>query len=315
MLALALALAACGGGSRPPHVTPILPGPAAFPASLRVRTETGIRTIPLEEYVAGCVLAELGAPGLEPEAGRRAQAVQAILCRTYALASRGRHEAAGFDMCGTSHCQVYQRVPATPAGQRAHRAAQDTRGLVLAFDGAIVRPVYHADCGGRTSAAHEVWAGRAVPWLTSLADRACERRPGWTFRVDLARLGRALAADGRMALRLPLRGVVVEARDHGGRAASVRVQAANTVVVTGERFRAAVMAAFGARSLRSARFEVRRAGQQVTFQGRGDGHGVGLCQAGALRQAASGRPPEQILGHYFPGTRLARIDDSAAHAR
>jgi stage II sporulation protein D len=307
LVVLPLALAACAGGSRPPRVNPA--GPAgATPAALRVRGEEGVRSVAVEEYVAGCVLAELGVPRLPAGARRTALAVQAVLCRSYALASLGRHQAAGFDLCGTSHCQVYRPVPDTVSGRDARRAAEDTRGWVLSFDGSAIRPVYHAHCGGRTSAAHDVWAGPAIPWLSSVADAVCQRAPGWTFRVDVARLGRALAADARLALRLPLHGVAVDSQDRAGRAVFVRVQGANAVVVSGDRFRAAVLAVFGARSLRSTRFDVRRAGQLLSFEGRGDGHGVGLCQAGALRLAASGRSPEAILKHYFPGTRLGRVD-------
>jgi stage II sporulation protein D len=87
----------------------------------------------------------------------------------------------------------------------------------------------------------------------------------------------------------------------------VRLVGGSTVVVRGDDFRAAVMRAFGARSLQSAMFSVRRSGDSLTFQGRGAGHGVGLCQAGAVRLAEQGQSPEAILRHYFPGTALTRL--------
>lgn len=311
LLAAAVVLlpSACGPRSKPPTVAPARPAVAAPAGPLRIGTETGVRSVPLEDYVAGCVAAELGsaAPSGE-DASRNLRAVQAILCRSYAVASRARHTSAGFDLCATSHCQVYRPVPGNQLGRLSRAAAEATRGLILTFDGRAIAPIYHASCGGSTSAADQVWAGTAVPWLVALKDEACSRTDQWTFSVELQRLGRALASDTRLALRLPLRDVTIDRRDGAGRAALLRLQAANTVVVRGDQFRGAVMKAFGARSLRSTLFSVARAGRHLTFRGRGYGHGVGLCQAGALRLAGQGQSPESILRHFYPGTRLGRID-------
>lgn len=311
LAAAILLVAGCGRRARPPEVAPPAPRPAAplSGAPLEVRTGSGVRAVPLEEYVAGCVLAELGTPGGgDAQAGRRMLAVQAILCRSFAVASRGRHASAGFDLCATTHCQLYRPVPATEAGRRARAAAEDTRGLVLEVDGRAIQPVYHAHCGGATSGAQDVWSGPPVRWLVSMKEEGCAGGAAWSFRVDLARLGRALAADGRLALRLPLRDVSVERRDEAGRAALLRLQGGNAVVVRSDQFRAAVLKAFGARSLASTMFSVTRTGRALTFTGHGYGHGVGLCQAGALRLATRGRDAEAILQHYFPGARLGKVE-------
>lgn len=301
MLGAALVLAACHR-ARPPRVVP--PRAAAGSAApLRVATANGVRTVALEEYVAGCVVAELG-----PSGSARMREVQAILCRTYAVGSRGRHSSAGFDLCATTHCQIFRPAPGNEAGRVARDAAEKTRGVVLTFAGGVVVPVYHADCGGATSAGDDVWSGNAVPWLRSVKEEVCARTAPWTFRADVDRLGRALASDSRFALRLPLQEVTVDRRDAAGRAALVRVRGANTVVIRGDQFRAVVSAAFGIRSLRSTRFSVRRVRRELEFVGRGFGHGVGLCQAGARRLAERGMAAAEILTHYFPGTRLSRLE-------
>jgi stage II sporulation protein D len=274
---------------------------------VRLRIDGTVRPVPLEDYVAGCVLAELGSPRADVASTRRARQVQAILCRSFAVASRGRHGAEGFDLCATTHCQVYRPVPETAAGRLAREAAADTRGIVLVFDGRSVRPLYHADCGGHTSPAESVWPGPGEPWLVPVEDETCARGAGWTFEVEVERLGQALAGT-LPGFRAPLRDVEVASTDVAGRAATLRVIGATVMVVRGDEFRGAVMRAFGAPSLPSTMFSIRRSESRLRFDGRGAGHGVGLCQAGALRLATLGQTPEAILQRYFPGTRLSRID-------
>jgi stage II sporulation protein D len=306
--ALAVLASACAHRGRPPRVEPAAPTVAAAGGALHVLVGDAVRTIPLEEYVAGCVVAELGAPRAEPAAARRARQVQAILCRSYAVASRQRHASQGFDVCSSTHCQVYRPAPETESGRLAREAAEETKGQVLVFDGRAVRPLYHASCGGRTSAAQDVWPGDGQPWLVSVEDRGCAREPAWVFRVETARLSRVLAGEERLKAATPLRSVAVANRDAGGRAATVRLVGKTTLVVRGDEFRTVVSRAFGARSLQSTLFTVRRDGSRLTFEGRGAGHGVGLCQAGAVRLAAQGQSPAAILRHYFPGTTLSRLN-------
>lgn len=305
-LGAAVIVAACGARPRPPLPYPSAtpPAGAADRVDLRVGVDGAIRRVPLEDYVAGCVLAELGAPRVDAAAARRVRQVQAILCRSYGLASRDRHAPAGFDVCATTHCQVYRPVPATDIGRLARDAAEETRGIVLLFDGRPVRPPYHAACGGRTSAAHQVWPGAPQAWLPSVDDEGCERGAGWSWVVELPRLERALRAGGHGGFGPPLHAVEVAARDGAKRASSVRLLGRSTELVSGDEFRTTVTRALGASSLPSTLFSVRREGGRLVFDGRGSGHGVGLCQAGAMRLALGDKTPREILRHYYPGTSL-----------
>ena len=257
--------------------------------------------MPVEDYVAGCVAAELGSMNLPPQAAARARDVQAILCRSYGLGSLGRHAAEGFDLCSDTHCQVYRPAPATAIGRLSREAADRTAARVLWIDGRPAVPVYHADCGGRTSAAADVWGGPPSPYLVSVKDDVCATRPPWRFEVTIDRLEGGLRrspdfdADG-------LRDVQVERRDSAGRAASVRLVGDATRSVRGNDFRTAVVTVFGASSLRSTLFTVKRRGRTLVFEGRGNGHGVGLCQLGLIARAGRGDSPASILAHYFPRT-------------
>src|SRR6476620_5998444 len=98
--------------------------------------------------------------------------VQAVIGRTYALAHLGRHAAEGFDVCTTTHCQLFQRsrLQTSRWAPQAAAAARRTSGMALWFGGAPADALFHADCGGRTSRAADVWGGTDRPYLSGITD-------------------------------------------------------------------------------------------------------------------------------------------------
>jgi stage II sporulation protein D len=293
-----LASSACASRAT---VAPPVTSPQPPRTSLRVRLDGRVVSVPVEDYVAGCIVAELGSLDLPPQAAARAREVQAIVCRSYALGNLQRHASEGFELCATTHCQVYRPTPATVIGRLAREAAERTAGRILWMDGRPAVPAYHADCGGRTSPAADVWGGAPTPYLASVKDDVCERRPPWRWEVAIS----ALAAALRRAPGLQfdgLRNVDIARRDVAGRAADVRLVGPDSRTIRGDDFRAAVISAFGPSSMRSTLFTVARRGSSLVFEGRGNGHGVGLCQLGLISRAGRGESPQAILSHYFPGT-------------
>ena len=281
--------------------------PLTLPATLTVSVAGHPTALPVEEYVAGCVAAELGSIDAGPSAAAHLRDVQAVLCRSFAITSVGRHGTDGFDLCDSTHCQVFRPVPSTVIGRLCREAAERTAGLLLTFQGQVVRPAYHANCGGRTSRADAIWSGPAQPYYASKSDSWCARVPAWQLTVTPLSLLGALAPETARALGGALREVTVRRRDEAGRAQTIVLEGSRgEVVVTGETFRLALLRAFGPRSLRSTRFSVLHRQGRFQFTGRGDGHGVGLCQAGALARAKAGGNAESILSYYFPGTRLVQ---------
>jgi stage II sporulation protein D len=296
----ALTLAGYGCGARHPVVPPpaVVRGPLELRIGIATTAGTVVAPIELEEYVAGVVLGELGEPRIDRRAGENLADVQALIARTYALANRGRHRAQGYDLCAGTHCQLFRRAP---AGGFAQAAAQRTASRFLAFDGAPIQAVYHASCGGRTSEADLIWLGRPLPYLASVADMACAAEP-WRWQTSTRALRAALNADTRTRVADRLLRIDVLARDEAGRAVRVALVGERAPIVTGEELRTVVARTFGAASIRSALFDVRVAGEVVTFDGRGLGHGVGLCQRGARARAAAGASADEILHYYYPGT-------------
>ena len=274
--------------------------------TVRVQVAGAVVRVPLEEYVRVTVLSEFGRRSGDPDAIRRMLETQAIVSRTYALSPR--HVSEGFDFCSTTHCQIYDPARATESAWTAtvSEAVRGTDGATVWFGQAPARVVYHADCGGHTSAARDVWRGDDLPYLAAVADAgpADAAHAAWTFAPVRSELIAALNADGRTRVGSRLHRIDVLRRDDAGRAELVGLDGERSPVVRGEELRLVLARRFGARALRSTRFDVVRAERGFEFTGRGFGHGVGLCQAGAFARITAGASPEQVLAHYFPGTSL-----------
>lgn len=320
-LTVVLALVVSGCATRrpvspaPPAARPA-PGVAA-PSAAPLRIEVGpagsrqVQAIALEDYVRDVVVSEIS---VAPADGALAAAVyeaQAIVARTYAVRGRGRHAAEGFDLCSTTHCQVYRHDLWRQSrwAQTIADAVTASSGLVVAWQGRPIEAVFHAHCGGHTSAALDVWRGGSAPYLRAVPDPYCmlERPARWSWRTALTDLRDAMNRRPRTTVGDRLDGVQVVRRDDGGRSADVLLSGARAPVVSGEDMRLAIMAAHGATSLRSTRFDVRRDGDGVVFEGTGAGHGVGLCQTGLIGRARAGHRAQAILETYYPGARVTRL--------
>ena len=274
---------------------------------LRIRLADGrIVNVDLDEYVSGTVLAEAALRGLDPAAAGAVARVQAIVSRTYALANRRRHAHEGFHLCATTHCQVYRPSSSWPEeiARLARDAARATGGAVITYGGRPINAVFHADCGGHTSAATTAWRGQGPPYLEGLPDGYCTRdgAPPWRAEVPLSDLRRALNRDDATRIGRRLDALEVTEQDAAGRAVEVTLRGARTVAIRGERLRSVINAALGEHAIRSTRFSVRRSGRKLLFEGRGFGHGVGLCQTGTAARARAGHSPLEIIAHYYPGT-------------
>lgn len=310
LLAAGGLLAASCAAPRPID-TPNLP-PNLDPAAvrLRVRMPDGkIGLLALNAYVRGAILPEADLANLDRNTARQVAQIQAILARTYAMANLDRHAGDGFDLCATTHCQVYGDPDDWPAhlAELADEAARSTTNVVVTHAGRPINAVFHADCGGHTSDAGAVWRGASPPYLRGAPDTFCARRgtTSWRFETTSSALERALDRHERTRVGGRLDALTVTERDAAGRAVRVTLRGQRTVAVRGEHLRAAIVSRFGPRSIRSTRFTVRRDGAAVTFEGRGFGHGVGLCQKGAAARASAGHSPQAVLEHYYPSAVIA----------
>lgn len=277
------------------------PFAASFPAHIELRDSRLLVTVtmPLEEYVADVLAAESG--GFENVESQKAMAVVA---RTYATRFLGQHAKDGFDFCDTTHCQAFGWKGASSAVRSAVTA---THGEILRYDGKPAETYYHQNCGGTTASASEVWPGVVEPYLTAHADGFCSARGAmvWETSLHVTEIERSLRAS---ALSTPTgwRTIEIVDRSQSGRAQRLRLAGGSgaNAFVSGSTFRFAVNRALGWDKIRSNLFDVRSAGDSIVFSGRGSGHGVGLCQAGAEEMAHEGKTYREIVSFYYPGTQV-----------
>jgi stage II sporulation protein D len=275
---------------------------------LRIAAQAGalslVATLPVERYVELVVAAESGAAD-----GPESRKALAVVARSFAL--QPSHGHFGFDVCDSTHCQwVHWR--STP---EAHAAALATAGEVLWLHGSRAAAYFHQNCGGRTAAAEEVWPGGSareqgtLSHLVSRVDTYCQRAGSseWSATLSRAELTLALAAAGLAAPGW--KGLTVARRGDSGRATVLQIGSAE---IPAESFRLAVGRALGWNQIRSNWFEVAAQGDGFLFHGRGSGHAVGLCQAGAAEMAREGRGYREILAQYFPGATLGEETTGAA---
>lgn len=297
-----------------------------FKAFLSPRGKLTLATrLALEPYLLGVVPGEIGALSDSLlEAGR----AQAIAARSYSLFYRGRRGAEGFDLYATVEDQLYSPLERERA--LATRCVESTRGVVCMSGGQPIRANYCSTCGGITADVWEAWPAQDLPYLVGRADRGrgdgdhCSLSPQyrwreeWTVADFAATLARFAPPQG---VALPAGGVgnvqdvEVARRSRSGRVWTLRVTTTTGVIdVPAYALRQVLRRPGNANSiLRSNLFKVavRRdaAGRPaaVVASGAGSGHGVGLCQTGALAMARAGASADGILAHYYAGTSLVKL--------
>jgi stage II sporulation protein D len=265
-----------------------------------------ITALSLEQYVLGAALSEVTPTGESDRTVATVYEVQAIIARTYAVAHLGRHTSEGFDLCDKTHCQLYQpdRVQTSRFTPIARRAVASTSGRILRYNGIAADAPFHSDCGGRTTTPADAWGGSTRPYLPERIDDVPEgTHRSWQFVAASQEWTTILRRDPRTDPGGVLRNLTVTKTDGSGRAAEVEITGTRTRRVTGSVLRTVVTAERGERSLMSTRFAVSRTANGFRLEGTGFGHGVGLCQVGAIARARRGDSVAAILGHYYPGAR------------
>ena len=281
--------------------------------------------VPEHKLLAGLVPAEI-----YPDAPPAALEAQAIAARTELLQKIGRRNLTDpFLLCSTQQCQVY--AGAGKEDPRTTRAVEQTRGIVLLREGGgLVDIRYSASCGGHTEHNEAIWGGEPDPSLRGHADDArggmsrvtddnlhafldgggeawCSKgkhgkgRFRWTERLRADELSARLALDfpevGRVRTLTP------KQRGVSGRIGVLAITGdKGTIEVTGD---LKIRRLLG--GLKSTLFHVEREGDVFVFHGAGFGHGVGMCQMGAIGMATAGTSRDKILGHYYRGTRQHRL--------
>lgn len=251
-----------------------------------------INTVDLEKYIAGVV---------ESEAGKNSSLeyykLQAILCRTYLLAHINRHVVENFEVCDDVHCQAYL---SRATEDNDLKAVIETKGLVVVDNELnLITAAFHANCGGETCNSQDVWA-ISTTYLKSVKDTFClhETAAKWQRTISLEDWKSYLQVKRNTPLEDSLRNEGTTAfNQQNGRAIFFVDQDLKIPLKT-------IRADF---KLKSTYFSIQPLGDSLKFSGRGYGHGVGLCQEGAMRMAKLKYNYQDILHFYYKDVHLVDL--------
>ncbi|HNX68679.1 MAG TPA: SpoIID/LytB domain-containing protein [Candidatus Omnitrophota bacterium] len=253
----------------------------------------------LEDYLKG-VLPFEGNPKWSAESLK----AQAVVSRTFALFKMLGRQSDEYDVSSGMNSQVYagKRIE----NEKTTEAIEATKGQVLTSNGKIFPAYFHSTCGGATTAADLVWPVKPNPALGGVECRFCENSPHyrWEAKVTAAEIKEKLAKHG-----MPVNEVLsikTGKIDKTGRVHTLTIKStwweknldadAFRVWIDPMRLKSNLITRIGT-----------GAGGVFVFRGRGWGHGVGLCQYGMKYLGELGYSYQEILGYYYPGAQVSKI--------
>lgn len=255
-----------------------------------------VNYVPLEQYLYGVVPKEMS-----HKWKKDALMAQAVAARTYVLYVKNKNRDKPYDVESTTASQVYGGYDAETSASNS--AVNATRGQVMTYNGNLIIAYFHANSGGYTEDAKNVWSAE-IPYLRGIPDRFSERVPGGSWKYFLSaeevrrRLSRYGIGVGRIVALQPA-GI-----SRSGRTLQLKVVSdKGTYAFKSNNFRIKI----GETKLKSTRFHIRSHGHGFMIRGSGYGHGVGMSQWGANRMAQSGFKYEDILKHYYRGVEIVAL--------
>jgi stage II sporulation protein D len=285
-----------------------------------------INVVDIEDYIKGVLPSEIGY--LKPNQ-YAASCAQAIAARSYALSKLNDTKGGDYDLNATVMDQVYRG--ASCEHDISSHAVDETRGYICSFVGQPVRTYYSACCGGHTADIRVGWPWKTpYPYLYGVRDTVpgtygaslCHDSKSFRWRVHWSGtslagvLKRTLPAELKISPRQVghLEDIRVLGVSADGRVTGIEIVTDRGVYqVLGDRIRWVLKPDPGSDAiLKSTLFkmEISRMGDRVAsvdMLGGGNGHGIGMCQTGAIRMAELGYSPKEILHHYYPGARIQKL--------
>ncbi len=251
-----------------------------------------INKVNLENYIAGVVGSEAG-KGNSLEYYK----LQAILCRTYLLTHINRHILEGFQVCDDVHCQAYFN---RASEDNILKAVFTTKGLVVVDNNLnLITTAFHANCGGETCNSEDVWA-MTTTYLKSVKDIYCQKQlqARWERAISLE--------DWNEYLQLKHKTAGLDNRNYT--ATTFFSQASGRVInFTDQDLTIPLKTIRADFKLKSTYFSIDKVGDAILFKGRGYGHGVGLCQEGAMQMSKLKYSYEDILHYYYKDVHLVDL--------
>jgi len=249
-----------------------------------------INRVYIEYYVAGVVEAESGS-----KQNSEYYKLQSIVCRTYALNNMRRHEEEGFHLCDQVHCQVYHGM--SRFNELIPKAVTETKGLVVVdSDINLITASFHSNCGGQTINAEDVWS-MPLPYLQSVRDTFCLNGKHAEWETCIPR-------ENWLNYLKKRHGYPVENKRMAEKATKFNSQEQREIYYAAGDSGIPLKVIRQDWKLKSTYFRVEPVQDTIRISGRGFGHGVGMCQEGAMRMAEVGFTYSEIIQYYYTGVHL-----------
>lgn len=266
--------------------------PRFYDDNLLVSTELGdlkcINEVILDNYIAGVVLAESGKRSYQ-----EFYKVQAILARTFALSHLQKHATEGFNLCDHTHCQVYYGKTTEPD---IIKAVTDTKGKVVVDDNLnLIDAAFHSNSGGQTANSEDVW-GTKLSYLRSVNDTFSTKMPNakWERKMGTEEWLSYLKSKHNFPIQDSSARLIALTFKQDNRKPYFE---SNNIKVPLKKVRTDLQ-------LKSTFFSVYLQGDTIIFKGKGFGHGVGMCQEGAMKMAKLGYKCPDVINFYYQKTQL-----------
>jgi stage II sporulation protein D len=275
-----------------------------------------VNPVSIEDYLKGVIPSEM--PLGRGNEYYEALKAFAITARTFTL---GRITASGgniFDVRTDVRDQVYGGV--RKVEDIAGRVVDDTKGLILTYNSEPASVFYSSTCGGKTEDVENVFGNVSIPYLKSITDGhppycSASPRASWEERFTGERIVNLLRQGGKINQGdYTLSGIKINSRFRSGKINEIefllnkKSGGKESVKLYGNNMRFVLLTGRN-QALNSNNFEVVKSMNDFIFRGKGWGHGVGLCQWGALIQSTKGISYNKIINHYFPGTKITKYYD------
>ena len=276
-----------------------------------------VNSLDLESYLKGFIPKEM--PLGKGKENYEALKAFAICARTYTLMKINSKKY--FDLYIDVRDQVYGGVDAEKP--ISNLAVDETKNLILTYDGKPAKVFYHSTCGGKTEDVKNIFDIDSAYYLSVTEDGNhpyCSISPSFNWEevytpdVFIERLKNANLVNKDFDV---LENVFIVNRFESGRVNELRVDLSSSqngettsVILKGNNIRSIIRTANNKSILKSICFDlIMDEYKNVTINGKGYGHGVGLCQWGAIGQSGAGKNFKEILSHYFPGTKISYLND------
>lgn len=248
---------------------------------------TIVNDVSFEHYLGGVVESE-GGGGKHIEYYK----AQAVISRTYALKYMKRHAKDGFNLCDQVHCQAYFNKLIYTDDIRKAVIATDGLYIIDTVANQLVEGFFHANCGGQTSSSDYVWREN-IPYLQPFKDTFCiyTRQATWEKKIPKVEWRSFLVNNYFYPIEDDYYKKIIYTFEQGDRKAFY-LSPHLGIPLRDLRYQF---------KLKSTFFSCYPEDQYVVLKGRGFGHGVGLCQEGAMNMAKNGLNYKQILSFYFEG--------------